>query len=194
MEIFKTDKKMKTLSIIAVVLGLGFVSPCAAQKYNDSLLEGARGNVKTITDDGWTYEYDRDGQLVSYSLGDTEYGFQIKRNAQNEAVSFALYKDSECTQFIYKKDCEYNGEGNIVTERVYVSDDMKNTTLYYYNLEGLQIQAEYYVDGKLGSVSKYIDIQCDQKGNWISRKVESKRPKKMKKNYRIETRKITYWD
>ncbi len=185
---------MKTLSIIAVVLALGIVSPCAAQVYNDSLLEGARGNVKTITDDGWTYEYDRDGQLVSYSLEDTEYGFQIKRNAQNEAVSFALYKDAECSQFIYKKDCEYNGEGNIVTERVYVSDDMKNTTLYYYNLEGLQIQAEYYVDGKLGSVSKYTDIQCDQKGNWISRKVESKQPKKKKKDYKIETRKITYWD
>lgn len=186
------------MKIIFFLMMLAIVVPCQAQRYHDALIQGIKGNVKSIVADGWKYELGRDGAIKKTTVvkSNEEIFFEIVRNPSQYVSSITVYTDEERTDAMMKMAYEYE-DGLLSTESFvlfgWIFGDDITVTKYYYNDKGLCIGSETY-DEDIDSKYAYGNIKLDNNGNWISRDVYKVFSSGDKVYDETETREIIYWD
>lgn len=193
---------MKNIRFIFSMLLLCFLLPITAQTYHDAVIFEAKGPVKSIQDKQFTYNFSQDGSVLSYTVnGETSLAKVFKRDADGYPLIYARYAGTDTEsdrltyqQFKYDRNRRIASKSTDESTMILTYAVIRSSYTYTYNTAGQLVKTVIYTNNEFFRSYEYYDIQCDERGNWISRKYKQCDTPNGEPEYKSESRTIEYWN
>ena len=172
------------------------------KKYSDAQQHQAYGHVKSIIEDGSTYQYDIEGALEHIIIEGKKTPFSVTHDVLGRMVSLVTFTNELPIDTLRVVKIKYDRNNRISSDETLMKQLLGGelfVSTYFYDNNGMCVEMQNSTSSPIfpeKNTKKFVydSIKVDSHGNWIYRESSLVADDGKKTPWRINKRTITYWD